>query len=112
MTDQTFLLPDERTLGYAIYGPEDGKPVLYFHGTPSSRLEPLLLYEYDVDLERLLAGAGLRLIAVDRPGKGLSSFDKNASFLSFADDVQHLCVHLGVTQCPVLCWSGGGPYAL
>jgi pimeloyl-ACP methyl ester carboxylesterase len=112
MADGTLTLQDERTLGYKIYGPEDAKPVLYFHGTPSSRLEPLLLYEYGIDVEQLLAEAGLKLIAVDRPGKGLSSFDEKASFLSFADNVRELCANLHINNCPVLCWSGGGPYAL
>lgn len=110
--DQTFTLPDGRQLGYCVYGQPDSRPCLYFHGTPSSRLEPQLLAVYDIDLNLLLYKANLYLIAVDRPGMGLSTFNPRGDFLSFASDVQQLLKHLQVSRCPVLTWSGGGPYAL
>ena len=44
MSNQTLTLPDKRQLGYAVEG--EGKPVIYFHGTASSRLEILLLKEF------------------------------------------------------------------
>jgi pimeloyl-ACP methyl ester carboxylesterase len=112
MTSHTIKLSDGRQLGYAVYGPEAGRPVLYFHGTPSSRLELLLLRHYGVDLENLLVEAGLRLIAVDRPGMGLSTFNPKGDFLSFAADAGELMQQLNILNCQVLCWSGGGPYAL
>ena len=59
-------MKDDRKLSYAIYGPEDGRPVLYFHGTPSSRREILLLKSYGVDFDKALFEAGIKLIAVDR----------------------------------------------
>jgi pimeloyl-ACP methyl ester carboxylesterase len=109
---QTITLPDQRKLGFALYGPASGAPLLYFHGSPSSRLEPLLLQEFGHDLDALLLSAHVRLIAVDRPGMGLSTFNPDGSFLSFADDVAILAHQLFLDQCPVLSWSGGGPYAL
>ena len=112
MTDQTILLPDERTLGYAFYGPRGGKPVLYFHGTPSSRLEPQLLNIWGTPLDDLLQQYNIRLIAVDRPGMGLSSFHADKNFASFAHDVNVLLQQLSIQKCSILCWSGGGPYAL
>jgi pimeloyl-ACP methyl ester carboxylesterase len=112
MTSHTITLPDGRLLGYASYGPPDGQPVLYFHGTPSSRLELLLLHHYGVDLDALLREAGLQLLAVDRPGMGLSTFNPKGHFLSFAADTGELMTQLGIASCPVLCWSGGGPFAL
>jgi pimeloyl-ACP methyl ester carboxylesterase len=42
-TDNSLTLPDGRKVAYAEFGQPDGYPVLYFHGSPSSRLEPLLL---------------------------------------------------------------------
>ena len=30
--------PDGRALGYELFGPEDGDPVVSIHGTPGSRL--------------------------------------------------------------------------
>jgi pimeloyl-ACP methyl ester carboxylesterase len=112
MEESIFRLHGLRKLSYAMYGPEDGKPVLYFHGTPSSRKELLLLENYGVNLDYFLHSAGLRLIAVDRPGMGLSTYNPEGTFISFADDVRQLLAHLNISRCPVLCWSGGGPYAL
>jgi pimeloyl-ACP methyl ester carboxylesterase len=112
MIHQTIPLTDDRVLGFALYGPVQGRPVLYFHGTPSSRLEPCLLEVYGVNLDALLLKANIRLIAVDRPGMGLSTFNRHGNFLSFTKDVRQLLHYMHIDQCDVLCWSGGGPYAL
>jgi pimeloyl-ACP methyl ester carboxylesterase len=112
MEESSIKLTDGRILSYAVYGPVSGTPVLYFHGTPSSRLELLLLNNYELDIEEMLHQNNLKVIAVDRPGMGLSTFNKNGTFLSFADDARELLVSLNIKNCPVLCWSGGGPYAL
>ena len=105
-------LTDGRDLGYAWYGPADGKTVLYFHGTPSSRLEPLILEQYGVPLPQLLVEKQIRLLAIDRPGMGLSHLNPSGTFLSFAEDVRQLLRHLQIPSIPVIAWSGGGPYAL
>ena len=110
MTEGIFTLTDDRKLSYAIYGPENGQPVLYFHGTPSSRREILLLKAYNVNFDAALFSSGIRIIAVDRPA--LTTFYPQRTFLSFADDAVQLLRHFKIEQCPVLCWSGGGPYAL
>ncbi len=112
MTEHSLVLPGGRQLHYAVYGTADGLPILYFHGTPSSRLEPGLLNFYGVDIEGYLAKKNLRLIAVDRPGMGLSTFNPGGSFLSFADDAARLLAALHISSCPLMCWSGGGSYAL
>ena len=112
MTSHTITLKDGRALGYALYGPEGGKPVLYFHGTPSSRLELMFQEHHGMGLEDMLHTLNLKLIATDRPGMGLSTFNPKGNYLSFADDVYQLAVQLGISRCAVLCWSGGGPYAL
>lgn len=59
--DGTLRLGDGRRLGYAQYGRPDGQPVFYFHGHPGSRLEARLA-------DQAAAAAGVRVIAVDRPG--------------------------------------------
>ena len=110
MTEAIFTLKNRRKLSYAVYGPADGKPVLYFHGTPSSRREILLLNAYGVDFDAVLFESGIRLIAVDR--HALSTFHPQRNFLSFANDAVELLQHFNIKKCPVLCWSGGGPYAL
>ena len=62
--DQTFALPDGRLLGFAEYGYPSGKPLLFFHGFPTSRLEA----SSGDDAARRRK---LRLISIDRPGYGL-----------------------------------------
>ena len=59
-------LPDGRTLAADDVGAPGGRPVVYVHGTPDSRLAR----HPDDDLARRL---GVRLVAVDRPGFGHSS---------------------------------------
>lgn len=68
-TDNVVKLPDGRNLGYADYGDPLGKPIFYFHGWPSSRLEGMTFHAAGLKL-------GARIISPDRPGLGLSDFKK------------------------------------
>lgn len=65
-----------------------------------------------MDIDGWLQKTRVQLIAIDRPGMGLSAFHPKGNFLSFAGDAEELMNALGIRTCPVLCWSGGGPYAL
>jgi pimeloyl-ACP methyl ester carboxylesterase len=112
MTQNSIELPDGRMLCYNLFGSAEGRPVLYFHGTPSSRLEPLLPSIYGVDIISVLNKLQLQLIAIDRPGIGFSTFHPEGTILSFAEDAAELLKQKNISKCPVLCWSGGGPYAL
>lgn len=103
-TENRIVLPDGRTLAYAEFGQADGYPVLYFHGAPSSRLEPLLIG--DEAFVRL----GLRVIAPDRPGIGGSDFQRGRGFSHWPSDVVSLADALGLGQFALLGNSGGGPY--
>jgi pimeloyl-ACP methyl ester carboxylesterase len=100
---QVASLPNGRNLGYCIVG--KGKPVLYFHGTASSRLEVLLFRE-------IAESSGLQLVSVDRPGYGLSTYYKRTSLQDFNSDVTFLADYLGFERFSVLGWSGGGAFAL
>jgi pimeloyl-ACP methyl ester carboxylesterase len=97
-------LPDGRALGFAEYGDPQGTPVLYFHGTPSSRLER----HPDEEIARRL---GARVINVERPGYGLSDFQTGRRFLDWPKDVAALVEALGLKRFAVIGYSGGGPYA-
>jgi pimeloyl-ACP methyl ester carboxylesterase len=101
----TLILPDGRKLGYAQYGLQTGRAILYCHGLPGSRLESAFL---DTIATRLEA----RIIAVDRPGYGWSSPHPNRTLLDHAKDVQHLAERLELDAYAVMGISGGGPYAL
>jgi pimeloyl-ACP methyl ester carboxylesterase len=97
-------LADGRALGFAEYGDPQGTPVLYFHGTPSSRLE----CQPNEDIARRL---GARVINVERPGYGLSDFQTGRRFLDWPADVAALADVLGLERFAVIGYSGGGPYA-
>jgi pimeloyl-ACP methyl ester carboxylesterase len=82
-----------------------GKPVVYFHVTASSSLEVLLLKDF-------AETANLRIIGVDRPGYGLSSYKTRKNLVDFGGDVNFLADSLGLERFGVLGWSGGGVFAL
>jgi len=54
---------------------------------------------------------GIRIIAMDRPGFGLSEFQKNRTLLDWPEDVVELADQLGIKKFAVMGVSGGGPYA-
>lgn len=105
-----YVLPDGRKLGYAEYGPRNGRPLLCFHGYPSSRLEA----------EPLAAAAtarGIRILSIDRPGFGLSSPQQHEGssgrrIVDWPRDVHSFAKGLGLERFAVMGSSGGGPYAL
>jgi pimeloyl-ACP methyl ester carboxylesterase len=102
-TSQKFSLPNGRQLGFSVVG--EGTPVLYFHGTASSRLETLLLKDFT-------HANKFKIICVDRPGYGLSTFAPRRHIRDFAPDVNSLMAHLGIKKFALLAWSGGGPFGL
>jgi pimeloyl-ACP methyl ester carboxylesterase len=104
-SEHTLTLPDGRKLAYAEYGAPTGKPVIYFHGSPGSRLDPLML-----DQEKLLK-FNVHLIAPDRPGMGLSDFQPNRKICDWPQDVLALADAFGLERFGVLGISGGAPYA-
>jgi pimeloyl-ACP methyl ester carboxylesterase len=102
--DRTIELSDGRRLGYAEFGDRAGAPVMYFHGWPGARVEGRL----GDDAAR---ASGVRLIAIDRPGMGLSAFQPARGLLDWPNDVVEAAASLGLDRFAVLGISGGGPYA-
>ena len=105
--NQQIHLSDGRKLGFDEYGASDGKPLFYFHGSPSSRLECALYMD-----EALLRSLPVRLFAADRPGMGLSDFKPKRRMLDWAQDVVELADHLKIERFAILAYSLGGPYGL
>ena len=101
--DGTLRLKDGRLLGYAEYGDPGGRPVFYFHGFPSCRVEAEVI---DDAAKR----RRVRLIALDRPGFGRSDFQKHREIDDWPDDVKEVAAQLGIERFAVLGVSGGGPY--
>jgi len=99
-TARTIQLHDGRTLEYAEYARADGKPLFYFHGHPGARLEARFLAEQAMQV-------GVRLIGIDSPGMGLSTFKASRHFLDWPDDVGELADGLHINHFAVVGLSGG-----
>jgi pimeloyl-ACP methyl ester carboxylesterase len=104
-TEQCVTLGDGRTLGFAEYGDPSGDPVLEFHGWPSCRTEAWM---YDKAGKKL----GVRVIGVDRPGFGLSTYKKGYRITDWPSDVKEFADALGLPRFAVLGISAGSAYAL
>ena len=91
----TLTLPDGRKLGYAQYGSQTGRAILYLHGLPGSRIEAACFDELGLEL-------GARIIAADRPGIGWSSPHPGRTLLDHPKDLEHLAKHLELDDYSVL----------
>jgi pimeloyl-ACP methyl ester carboxylesterase len=85
-------------------GDREGYPVIYFHGTPGSRLD--LSFG-----DPVAAGSHIRLISFDRPGYG-GSTAAPFSLRSVAEDTSVVADWLGLGPFATVGDSGGGPFAL
>ncbi|WP_435073891.1 alpha/beta fold hydrolase [Halorubrum sp. HHNYT27] len=101
----TVELADGRKLGYAETGASDGNPVLAFHGIPNGRLGAAVFDHVGREL-------GVRIIAPERPGVGVSDPDPTRVLMDWPADVAECLDALGIDAAPALGISGGGPYAL
>jgi pimeloyl-ACP methyl ester carboxylesterase len=97
-------LSDSRDLGYAEYGDPHGTPVLFFHGSPGSRL----FHPPDEVTKRL----AVRLICAERPGYGDSTFQPDRRILDWPNDIASLADALNLDSFAVVGHSGGGPHTL
>jgi pimeloyl-ACP methyl ester carboxylesterase len=97
-------LPDGRLAQLWQGGAPEGPVVFFFHGCPDTRHAAR---SGDAAARR----AGVRLVAVNRPGYGLSD-PADSGHVSVADDTAAVADVLGVGRFAVLGMSVGGPYAL
>ena len=102
----TVALADGRRLSFAEFGPHDGRPIVWLHGTPGARRQ------IPPEARRLAVRDNLRIIGVDRPGIGSSTPHLYGSISDFTTDFRTLLDRLGIDQTWVIGLSGGGPYAL
>lgn len=102
--DQTLPLRDGRKLGFAIYGDPNGRPEFFLHGLPGSRLGARIA-------DKVAARLGIRVIALDRPGFGLSDFKPGRTIADWPDDLVQAADILGADRFAVIGLSGGSPYA-
>jgi len=105
MKETLLTLPDGRNLSFLEGGPEDGAPVLFFHGFGASK--QAIPHDTSTLFEK-----GVRLIAIDRPGTGGSSIKENFTIQDFARDVDFLIQEKKYKTVSLFGWSAGGLYAL
>ena len=98
-------LRDGRTLAYHEYGSPTGRPIVYCHGAPSSRVEGNLIID-----GAAASALGLRVIVPDRPGMGCSDGQPGRRIIDWPNDVI-VASALGLETFAVLGSSGGAPYA-
>lgn len=104
-TREEVTLGDGRVVEVLLAGEGPRGDLVFHHGTPSAAVP-------DPVFDAAVLGAGLRLIAVSRPGYGLSTAAPGRSVASTIDDVREVLDRLGVDRFVSAGVSGGGPYAL
>ena len=102
----TVPLPDGRQLGFAAYGPDDGDPVIWHHGTPGAR------GQIAPRTSRVAAERNMQVVLIERPGVGDSTSHLYENIAGFAPDVEVVADRLGFDRFGVAGLSGGGPYTL
>src|SRR5262245_54918097 len=105
MQDGALTLRDGRTVGYADYGSPQQTAVLWCHGGPGSRFEPEVLAPF-------AAGAGYRLVGIDRPGYGRSTPQPGRTIGGWVGEGLAVADRLGIERFLVVGCSTGGAYAL
>lgn len=94
----------DRVLRVRDVGDPQGSPLIYFHGTPGSRLDMAFADDLAADL-------GVRLVSFDRPGYG-GSTPARFGLASVARDTAAVADELGIERFATLGQSGGGPFSL
>jgi len=104
--EYTVKLTDGRKLGIAEFGPEHGRPILWFHGTPGARRQ------VPPSARRAADEEGVRILGVERPGTGRSTPHLYHDVRAWADDVVQVVDDRGIDRFGVIGLSGGGPFTL
>jgi len=94
-----------RKLEVREYGDPNGHAAIFFHGLIGSHHQASYIAEQ-------AKSAGLRIIAPNRPGVGMSEFIKRTSPLDVVADVEDIARALGFDDFSVIGISGGTSYAL
>jgi pimeloyl-ACP methyl ester carboxylesterase len=99
-------LKSGRSLGYAIYNSKlpSAPTIFLFHGMPGSRICGRSFHDTCLKV-------GARLITIDRPGCGNSTFAPR-TLVQWPEDVLALADHLEIDTFSIVGASGGAPFAL
>lgn len=98
-------LPGGRRIDVRTSGPEAGYTLFFHHGTPGAATAIRAL-------ESVAHENGLRVITTSRAGYGGSDRHVGRSVSDVVADTAAVLGELGIGECVVAGWSGGGPHAL
>ncbi len=98
------MLSDGRTIGYGLYGADDGPLIVVLDGPGSRGLGRAMA----PPAERL----GLTLLVPDRPGFGESTQSSDGSYAATAADLLAVVERAGTQRFGIVAQSGGTPYGL
>jgi pimeloyl-ACP methyl ester carboxylesterase len=101
---QTIRVESGRSVGYYEYGDPAGTPLFVLHGVPACGAG--FAWADEPARER-----GLRVIAPDRPGIGLSDPLPRRAVVEYTAELLAVADAFGFDRFGVLGYSGGGPYA-
>lgn len=102
--DEVFIRANGDRVAFSEYGNAAGKPIIFCHGWPSSRLMAELVDDAACELR-------VRIISPDRPGIGGSTFGHERTLLEWPPLVRELADFLQIGKFRMLAISGGAPYA-
>ena len=97
--------PDGRVMEVLACGEPLARALLSFTGTPGGAVP-------DDELADIAEARGVRLLQPLRPGYGNSSPRPGRRVVDFAEDVDAVLQHFGVTEAVCMGGSGGGPHSL
>lgn len=100
-------LPDGRVLDYAVFGPEDGKPCVFYHNEFFGDIWPIQLARYALQKK-------LRIIIPARSYYGRSSPAPSGviNYEQTVEDMEVLFKYLNIEQAVLISQTIGGMYAL
>jgi pimeloyl-ACP methyl ester carboxylesterase len=104
LREDVFVRSNGDRVAFGEYGDLTGKPVIFCHGWPSSRI----MAELTEDAARELR---VRIISPDRPGIVGSTFVHGRTLLDWPPLVSELVDFLSIDKFRVMGVSGGAPYA-
>ena len=96
-------LRNGKHIGYETYGNKNNFPIFYFHGWPGSRFE---LKNIPLNKKKCY------VIALERPGYGISDPIANFKILDWPNIVLEVANILKIKKFSVIGVSGGAPFAL
>lgn len=104
---RTMELANGKTVGYLDVGPKDGPAVVFIGGAGTS----VYIFAVTEFMRSLREQLGLRIVAVERDGFGLTDFTPDWTYDAYAGEVEKVLAALDVDTFALAAISGGGPYA-